>query len=137
MKVDLVCTRRLKSLEKNFADAKTFMSRRKLKALLDSQESLPTTTTTRRRPLRRGTMADTEEQSEPSAEVTREMQELRAMVEDLQVQLREAQDAITASDEQLTRVSGECERVYSEARVVSDLVGGLTGGGPSSLQSVF
>ena len=53
------------------------MSRRELKALLDSQESLPTTTTTRRRPLRRGTMADTEEQSEPSAEVTREMQELR------------------------------------------------------------
>ncbi len=74
------------------------MSRRELKALLDSQERFPTT---RRRPLRRGTMADTEEQPGASAEVTREMQELRAMVEDLQVQLREAQDAITASDEQL------------------------------------
>ncbi len=82
-------------------------------------------------------MADTEKQSGASAEVTQERRELRAMVEDLQVQLREAQDAITASDEQLTKVSGKCERAYSEARVVSDLVGSLTGSGPSSLQSVF
>ena len=34
-------------------------------------------------------------------------------------------------------VSGECERVKSEACVVLDLVGALTGTGPSSLASVF
>ena len=37
----------------------------------------------------------------------------------------------------LNRVSSECERVYSKARVVYELVAGLTGSGPSSLSSVF
>ena len=58
-------------------------------------------------------------------------------MEDLQLKLREAQNAIMANDEQLAKVSGKCERMCSEACVVHALVAGLTGSGPSSLSSVF
>ena len=142
------------------------MSKREVKALLRDQKTQSLTTKTRRT-LRSGTVAamtDTppdagmgevneiqelrvvveglqtqlrEVQTRPDTGVDGQIQELRVTVEDLQVQLREAQSALVASDEQLTKVSGECERVNGEARAVLALVGGLTGSGPSSLTSVF
>ena len=66
-----------------------------------------------------------------------EIQELHLMVDELREQLKEAQSTLEASDEQLSKVSGECEGVQGEACVVQDLVGSLTGSGPSSLSSVF
>ena len=143
------------------------MSKREVKALLRDQKITSLTTKTRRRTLRRGTVAamtdtppdagtgdvnETQElrvmveglrtqlrevQTRPDPGVDGQIHELRTTVEDLQVQLREAQSALVASDEQLAKVSGECERVNGEARAVLALVGGLTGTGPSSLTSVF
>ena len=66
-----------------------------------------------------------------------QIRELRTTVGELKDQLLETQAALEASDAQLTMVSGECERVKGEARAVLDLVGALTGTGPSSLATVF
>ena len=68
------------------------------------------------------------------------IEEPRAQVADLRLQLREAQDAIQAADEELKRVSGECERVSAEAHGVHDLVSSLRdfmGSGPGSLSTFF
>ena len=60
-------------------------------------------------------MSNTETMPEPSVgpvqTLALEVQALRSKVEDLELQLQEAQTALTSSDEQLAKVSGECESV--------------------------
>ena len=77
------------------------MSKGELLALLKSQERLPVGSTTRRRPQRRAVMSD------PQATVgeTGETTARTAPDSTLRVQLEEAQTALTASDEQLEKVS--------------------------------
>ena len=65
-------------------------------------------------------------------------------MKDFALQFQEAQTALTSSDEQLAKVSGEyermsgeCERVSGEARGVSVLINFLMDSGPSTLMSIF
>ena len=72
--------------------------------------------------------------------MTTDVETLSAHVEELQLELVEAQNAIQARDGELSRVSAECEGVSSEARTVRELAGtlrDLMGTGPASLTTFF
>ena len=71
---------------------------------------------------------------------TSDIETLKARVEELQLELTEAQHAIQARDGELSRVSAECERASGEARAVRELAGtlrDLTGTGPASIATFF
>ena len=95
------------------------MSQHELRALLNRQERLPINFRTRRRLPKHRSMLNTktvmpEPSVGPDQILALEVQALRRKVEDLELQLQEAQTALTSSDEKLAKVSGECKRVSGE-----------------------
>ena len=113
------------------------MSRREVRALKEDQTEPEATL--RGRVTRSGkvlvetTNFDEVERDDTAAEDD-SMEELRTCMEELQ---RQAWTAIRDRDEELRRVSGESERVSSEARGVLGSLRDLTGSGPSSMTTFF